>query len=226
MTKEIRNGIIKASSIALGIILVDQIFKVWIKTHFALGESFRITDWFYIAFVENNGMAFGLEFFDKIFLTIFRIIAVGALGYYLYHIIKRGYRFGYIAAISMIFAGALGNIIDCMFYGLWFDKSIGNVANFLPDGGGYAPFMYGKVVDMLYFPLIDTTWPSWMPFVGGKSFTFFDPVFNIADSAICIGVFVILLFQRDYIIGSSNEKESHENINEENKFGKNGNDQE
>lgn len=177
-----------------------------------IGESIHVTDWFYILFVENNGMAFGMELFNKIFLTFFRIIAVLAIGYYMYYTIKKRFHFGFTAAISLIFAGALGNIIDCVFYGIWFDSSIGKVATFLPENGGYAPIFYGKVVDMLYFPLIDTTLPAWMPFVGGKSFTFFDPVFNLADSAICIGVFYILLFQRKYItsVAEDQKKESEE----------------
>ncbi len=207
MTKEIKSKLLKVSLIVFLILFIDQFSKIWIKTNMEIGESIRITNWFYILFVENNGMAFGMELFNKMFLTFFRIIAVIAIGYYVYYTIKKGFKFGFTVAIALIFVGALGNIIDCVFYGIWFDSSMGQVATFLPENGGYAPLFYGKVVDMLYFPLIDTTWPSWMPLIGGKSFTFFDPVFNIADSAICIGVFYILLFQRKYIMNSAEEKE-------------------
>jgi signal peptidase II len=225
MTKEIRNRLITVSSITLGILLIDQISKIWVKTHFVLGESVQVTNWFYIAFIENNGMAFGAEFFDKMILSVLRIIAVGFIGYYLYRIIKKQYRTRYIIAFTLIFAGAIGNIIDGTFYGIWFDSSAGQLAHFLPENGGYAPLLYGKVVDMLYFPIIDTTWPSWMPFIGGKEFSFFDPVFNIADSAVCIGVFIILLFERNYMNGILKEKNDN-NKNEENSIEKNENNNE
>lgn len=173
-----------------------------------IGEHIQITDWFYILFVENNGMAFGLELFNKIFLTFFRIIAISAIGYYLFYIIKKGYKLGFAIGVALIFAGAFGNIIDCVFYGVFFDSSAGQVATFLPENGGYAPWFYGKVVDMLYFPIINTTWASWIPFVGGTPLTFFDPVFNIADSAICIGVLYILLFQRKYLMNTEEKAEN------------------
>lgn len=190
----------KSALIIVLAILIDQAVKIYIKTHFQLHESVRVTDWFYILFVENSGMAFGWEFFDKIFLTIFRIVASGVLIWYLARLCKRGASMGYIACISLITAGAMGNIIDCVFYGVIFDHSFGQVAQFFPSDGGYAPLFYGKVVDMLYFPIIDTTWPEWMPFWGGEHFVFFSPVFNIADSCITIGVILLLIFYRKMFV--------------------------
>lgn len=190
----------KSALIIVLVILIDQAVKIYIKTHFQLHESVRVTDWFYILFVENSGMAFGWEFFDKIFLTIFRIVASGVLIWYLARLCKRGASMGYIACISLITAGAMGNIIDCVFYGVIFDHSFGQVAQFFPSDGGYAPLFYGKVVDMLYFPIIDTTWPEWMPFWGGEHFVFFSPVFNIADSCITIGVILLLIFYRKMFV--------------------------
>ena len=190
----------KSALIIVLAILIDQAVKIYIKTHFQLHESVRVTDWFYILFVENSGMAFGWEFFDKIFLTIFRIVASGVLIWYLARLCKRGASMGYIACISLITAGAMGNIIDCVFYGVIFDHSFGQVAQFFPPDGGYAPLFYGKVVDMLYFPIIDTTWPEWMPFWGGEHFVFFSPVFNIADSCITIGVILLLIFYRKMFV--------------------------
>jgi len=207
MTKEAKSQLLKVSVIVFLILLIDQFSKIWIKTNMEIGESIQVTSWFYILFVENPGMAFGMELFNKMFLTLFRIVAVFAIGYGIFYSVKKNFSFGFTVAVALIFAGALGNIIDCVFYGVWFSSSVGQVATFLPEGGGYAPLFYGKVVDMLYFPLIDTTIPSWIPWLGGRQFTFFDPVFNIADSAICIGVFYILLFQRKYIMDSPTEKE-------------------
>jgi signal peptidase II len=187
-----------AVSLIIFLVLVaDQSFKIWVKTHMVMHDSIRITDWFYIFFTENNGMAFGIELFDKLFLTLFRIAAVIGLFWYVSRIIhKQTTRTGYLVCISLIIAGAMGNIIDCLFYGLVFDHSFGQLATFLPTGGGYAPFFYGKVVDMLYFPLIDSHWPTWMPFVGGDPFVFFRPIFNIADSSISVGIIILLLFYR------------------------------
>ena len=179
------------------ILVVDQAVKIYIKTHFQLHESVRVTDWFYIYFTENSGMAFGWEFFDKIFLTLFRIIAAGLLIWYMVYISrKKQFPTGYVLSIALIIAGALGNVIDCVFYGLIFDHSYGQVAGFFPEGGGYAPIFYGKVVDMLFFPLINTTLPDWLPIWGGRHFLFFRPVFNIADTSITTGILILLIFYR------------------------------
>lgn len=189
------------------ILIVDQAVKIYIKTHFQLHESVHVTDWFYIYFTENNGMAFGWEFFDKIFLSLFRLIAASLLIWYMVHISKKNhFPLGYVLSIALIIAGALGNVIDCVFYGLVFDHSYGQLATFLPEGGGYAPVFYGKVVDMLFFPLIDTTLPDWLPIWGGKDFLFFRPVFNIADSSITIGIFILLIFYRSYLAEDTGKK--------------------
>jgi len=204
---------LKVSLVIFLILVVDQVFKIWIKTHMQLHESIRLTDWFYIYFTENNGMAFGIELFDKLFLTLFRIAAVGGLFWYLFRISpKKSTRFGYCLCVGLIIAGALGNIFDSLFYGLVFNPSITQVATLFPDGGGYAPLFYGKVVDMLYFPLIDTTFPQWMPFVGGDPFVFFRPVFNLADSSITLGIILILLFYRRDLAEVTIEKEEEEEI--------------
>mgnify|MGYP000977014693 CR=1 FL=1 len=188
--------------VIFGILLCDQLFKLWIKTHMVLGEEIKITNWFYLHFTENNGMAFGIEIgkgeLGKLFLSIFRIIAVCAIGWYLSHLIKQKAPTGLIISISMILAGAIGNIIDSAFYGLLFSESYYNVASFLPQGGGYAGFLHGRVVDMLYFPLIDTRLPDWLPIWGGENFVFFRPVFNLADSSITVGVAIILIFQKKF----------------------------
>lgn len=205
-----QKGIFAITAILL-IILIDQITKIYIKTHFFLGESVEVFSWFHIRFIENNGMAFGVELFDKIFLTIFRIVAVGFIGYYLHKIIKKDLSLGYILAIAALLAGAFGNIIDCAVYGLIFDSSQYQIASFLPEGGGYAPLFYGKVVDMLYFPLISTDLPEWLPFFGGKHFTFFDAIFNIADSAITISIFYLILFQRSLLKKEFGEEKKQEN---------------
>lgn len=182
--------------IILGVIILDQILKIWVKTNFYLGESVHITDWFQLCFIENNGMAFGMEIGNKLFLTLFRIVAVVALIYYICRIKSREYiKYGYIACFALITAGAAGNIIDCLFYGLLFDNPFPpEVAAFLPEAGGYAPLFYGKVVDMLYFPLFSFDWPEWMPFVGGEHFLFFQPIFNLADAAITVGILSLIFF--------------------------------
>jgi len=193
----------KSLAIILFILIVDQILKIWIKTNMSLGDEIVVfKDWFILHFVENNGMAFGFEFageYGKMFLSIFRILAVIAIGWYLFRLTKeKELPFGFIASISLILAGAIGNIIDSLFYGMIFDHSYGQVAAMFPEGGGYASFLHGKVVDMFYFPLVSGYYPDWLPFWGGNEFLFFRPVFNIADSSITIGIFMILLFYRNY----------------------------
>lgn len=179
--------------IIISVLVIDQIIKILVKTGMSLGESIDVTSWFKILFVENNGMAFGMEIFGKLFLSLFRIFAIGFFIWYLIRILNKGFPTGYIVTVSFVIAGALGNLLDCMFYGLIFSASpvgTGAVASFVPMGQGYAPFLYGKVVDMFYFPL--WTWPQWVPFVGGD--VFFEPVFNFADSCITCGVITLLLF--------------------------------
>ncbi len=182
------------------VLLIDQISKFWVKLSMTIGESIPVLgDWFQIYFIENNGMAFGWELgaeFGKIALGVFRIIAVALFFYLLYYLSKKKIKFGPLFGISLITAGALGNIIDGMFYGMIFSEStFMQVATLFPDGGGYAGFMQGKVVDMLYFPLF--TFPEWMPLVGGQ--IFFSPIFNIADSAITIGFLYLLIFQWNFL---------------------------
>lgn len=186
--------------IILSVLIIDQLIKVWIKTHMYWHESIRVTDWFYIYFTENNGMAFGMEIFGKLFLTVFRIVAVGFIGWFLYKCVKQGMKTGFIVCISLILTGALGNIIDSVCYGVLFSESThSQLATFLPEGGGYAPLLYGKVVDMFYFPIIETNWPEWMPFIGGNHFIFFSPIFNFADAAISCGIIAMLLFYGKYL---------------------------
>ena len=184
-----------ACLVILGVLIIDQFIKIWIKTHMYWHESIRVTDWFYIFFTENIGMAFGMEIFGKLFLTIFRLIAVSIIGYFLYKCVQRQLKIGFILCVSLILSGALGNIVDSVFYGVLFNESTpSQIASFLPAEGGYASLFYGKVVDMFYFPIIDTYWPQWMPFVGGEHFIFFSPIFNFADAAISCGVIALFLF--------------------------------
>jgi signal peptidase II len=181
-------SITKKSVLLIFLILcIDQASKIYIKLHFTLGEHVTVLSWFQIYFIENNGMAFGMELIGKLFLTIFRIIAVGALAYYIHILIIKQVRTGYILTISLVLAGAAGNILDSVFYGIFFSDSYNHIATFLPDGGGYASLFYGRVVDMLYFPIIRNSL--------GETI-FFSPIFNVADSAISVAVGIILIFYR------------------------------
>ena len=189
-----------ATLIVVAILLIDQAIKIWVKTSMCLHESIHVTDWFYITFIENMGMAFGMQLGSKIILSLFRVVAIAALSYYIRLEVRRKSRTGYIVCLAMILAGAAGNLIDCLFYGLIFNESSPYyVSYFVPFGTGYAPLLMGKVVDMFYFPLIETEWPSWMPFVGGEHFVFFSPVFNFADACISVSVVWLILFYREEI---------------------------
>ncbi len=205
------NKLTKAGLFVILILIIDQALKIWIKTNMFIGQEYNIFgNWFIIHFTENNGMAFGFELggeFGKIALSIFRIIAVGFIGYYIYKLSKTKVATGYMLSIAGIFAGAMGNILDSAFYGTIFNKSPfyyesiikTNPATLFPETGGYAPFLYGKVVDMFYFPLIRGNFPDWFPLWGGEEFLFFRPVFNIADASITVSVIVIILFYRSYL---------------------------
>ena len=182
------------------VLLLDQLLKFWVKLNMTIGESFPVLgDWFQIYFIENNGMAFGWELgaqWGKLALSVFRIIAVALLFYFIYYLNKKKVKFGPLLGVSLITAGALGNIIDGMFYGMIFgESSFMQVATLFPEGGGYSGFLQGKVVDMFYFPLF--TFPEWVPFFGGQ--IFFSPIFNIADSAITIGFLYLIIFQWNFL---------------------------
>ena len=189
------------------VLLIDQIIKVAVKTSMYFHESIRVADWFYIYFTETNGMALGMEIFGKLFLTTFRIVAVCVIAYYLYKVVRKGtMKMGFVVCLSLILAGAAGNIIDCVFYGLIFSESTPfQVATFVPWGEGYTSLFHGRVVDMFYFPIIDTYWPDWLPWVGGDRFIFFSPIFNFADAAISCGIIALLLFYGNYL----NQHTSH-----------------
>ena len=198
-----------ATLIVVAILLIDQAIKIWVKTSMCLHESIQITDWFYITFIENMGMAFGMQLGSKILLSLFRVVAIAGLTYYIWLEVKRKSPTGYIVCLAMILAGAAGNLIDCLFYGLIFNESSPYyVSYFVPFGTGYAPLLMGKVVDMFYFPLIEMEWPLWMPFVGGEHFVFFSPVFNFADASISVSVVWMILFYREQISVSFGEKPS------------------
>lgn len=203
-----------AIAVVVVVLLIDQLSKIWIKTHMGLYDTIHVTDWFKIYFVENPGMAFGIEAGSKLFLSLFRIVAVVFIIIYIGRLVKQPYTTGFIACISLILAGATGNILDSIFYGVIFEASYpGHVASFVPWGEGYASFLHGKVVDMLYFPLFSGTFPEWVPFVGGSEFLFFRFIFNVADSAITVGVILLLLFYRktlSYSLLSKSEREKHE----------------
>lgn len=194
------------------LLVIDQIIKLYIKTHFCLGESVRVTDWFFIDFIENNGMAWGMSFIGKFWLSLVRSVAIIFLVWYLHRIIKQGkHRLVYIFLVALVLAGAIGNMIDSMFYGLMFTASSPYyVAYQVPFGEGYAPFFMGKVVDMFRFPFFTYTWPEWFPIWGGQQGTFFDPVFNFADSCVSVGIIAMLIFCRKELeeLGEGKKKSS------------------
>ena len=208
--------------VIIGVLLADQLIKIYIKTHYALGEEHIFFPWFRIHFTENPGMAFGLEFggfLGKLALSIFRIGAAIFGIYYLRQIILKKYHIGYITAIAFIFAGAVGNILDSMFYGIIFNESFGEPAHFFPVEGGYAGFLHGRVVDMFYFPLVEGHFPTWLPIWGGEDFMFFRPIFNFADFSISTGVAIILLFQKKFFTENKiveNHTESISAVKQEN----------
>lgn len=198
--------------VIIAVIIIDQAVKIWVKTHFSLGESVHVTDWFRIQFIENNGMAFGMELGSKLFLTLFRLILAVALVWFIIRIKDRpAVKTGFIVCMSLIVAGAIGNIIDCVFYGVVF-----------PSEPGYDTLFHGRVVDMLYFPLFSFTWPDWVPWLGGDEFDFFPAIFNIADAAITVGMIMLLLFYSKYLTSSYSggtvcpESEAQENAAPEN----------
>jgi len=212
--------------VILLVLILDQWLKVYVKTSFNLGEGFNILGWSkgQIHFVENKGMAFGLELggdYGKLVLSLFRIFMIGFLIYVVHGLIKTKESLGLLISFSLILAGAIGNMIDSAFYGIIFSASTyhGPVASFMPETGGYANFLYGKVVDMFSFPLVSTRFPSWFPFWGGEPFDFFKPIFNIADASIFTGVASILLFHRNFFKSEKDEtarnKKASPSINEE-----------
>jgi len=196
---------LKKSFLLIALILfIDQLSKIYVKTHFVLGESVEVFSWFKILFIENEGAAWGTKLSDllpvsnstgKLILTVFRLFAIVGIGYWLYEIIRKKGSTTLVIAVSLIFSGAIGNILDSLFYGLLFDASNNQVATMF-SGEPYGSLFYGKVVDMLYFPMIDSIWPEWVPYLGGTNFRFFEPVFNIADTAISTGVGILIVFNR------------------------------
>lgn len=221
-----KKQIITAVAIMLAVILIDQWIKIYIKTHFVLRESYEVASWFYLSFIENNGMAYGMEVGSKLLLTGFRIIAVGAFGYYLFQrIVRKEAPWPFVVTMSLVVSGAVGNIIDCIFYGRWFTSSVGRVATWADESLGLMPvgeWFQGKVVDMFYFPLIrfdwpasfpqegelmtwlgmNFQWPGWLP-CSDEPFMFFKPVFNFADAAISVGVALLLIL---YVVNNRKEK--------------------
>lgn len=203
-------GLIAACIIAI-VIIIDQILKFWVKTNFYLGEDMEIFPWFHLLFIENNGMAFGMTIGSKLLLTIFRLAAISFLIWYIVKIYRlRTVPTGYLVCLALITAGAAGNIFDCVFYGVIFNNPMPpQTATLFPAAGGYAPWLMGKVVDMLYFPLFSFEWPAWMPVVGGEEFIFFHPVFNFADAAISVGIFILIIFYHNYIQSPSDLAAAH-----------------
>ena len=204
------------TAMVIVLLVIDQIIKLYIKTHFCLGEAVRVTDWFYIEFVENNGMAWGMSFIGKFWLSLLRTAAIVALIWYLHRIISQGkHRLLYVVLVALVLTGAVGNMIDSMFYGLMFTASSPYYVSYsVPFGEGYAPFLMGKVVDMFRFPFFSYTWPEWVPFFGGQHGTFFDPVFNFADACVSVGIIALLLFCRPELeeLGESRKKKEEKAV--------------
>jgi len=200
----------KVFLIILAVLVLDQAVKIWVKTHMMMGDEIMITHWWHLHFTENPGMAFGMVLpgvWGKLVLSVFRLAAACGGLWYIIHLLKTNAHWGFVTACSLILAGAIGNMIDGAFYGILFTDSFGRVAHFLPKGGGYAGFLQGRVVDMLWFPLMSGRFPGWVPIWGGEEFEFFRPVFNVADSAITSGVFVILIFQKYFFIDEANPQQ-------------------
>lgn len=183
------------------ILFLDQVSKIWVKTHMVLGQDYAVFgDWFYILFTENPGMAFGVTLgngtLGKLLLTAFRLLMTSLIAWFIGKLLQRNIAKGLVIGLAAVFAGAMGNIIDSIFYGVFFTDSLGEVARLLPPEGGYETFFFGNVVDMFYFPIIETQYPSWFPYHAGRELIFFHPIFNVADIAISVGIFYIILFQR------------------------------
>ena len=210
-------GLIAAIFI-LALLVIDQVIKIWVKTNMPLYDTIEITSWFKIHYIENNGMAFGMTFVNKLVLSLFRIAAIALLCYYISLLVRRGCRLGYLICVAVVTAGAAGNIFDSMFYGLIFSGSSPYyVSYFVPFGDGYAPFLMGKVVDMFYFPLIESTFPDWLPIWGGEDYIFFSPVFNFADACVSVGVVAVLIFyQKELTELFKDEKPKEESVPAEN----------
>lgn len=207
MSKKKKIQLAIATVITLAILIIDQVIKIEVKTSMTLHESIRITDWFYILYIENNGMAWGMSIMPKIALSLFRFVAIFAISWFIFKQIKQGARTLYIILLSMVLAGAAGNLVDCLFYGQIFSNASPDyVSYFVPFGTGYAPLLEGRVVDMFYFPLIVTTYPDWFPFNAGEQFIFFSPIFNFADASISVSVIALLLFCRKELQALSSQK--------------------